>query len=215
MNASADVLRISHVVNSTEVLGPGKRFVLWVQGCKKKCFKCINPAGQDLNGGYIVTIKELFESICNQKGIQGITISGGEPFLQFPAVFKLVMMIKEYTNLDIMLYSGYTYEEICCKFSNTIIQLFFDNIDIFVDGQYVDELNDNQLYRGSSNQKFYFFTNKYKAFREQIENASDRTIEFEVTENSDVFLVGIPPRNFYDEFVNSLQKKIEKNGDNG
>lgn len=210
MDVSADEIRLSHTTKSTDVLGPGRRFVLWVQGCQKRCYKCINPEGQDRNGGYIVSVKSLFDDICGQKGIQGVTISGGEPFLQFPSIFKLVMLIREYTNLDIMLYSGYTYQEICSRFPEPLIRSFFEQIDIFVDGQYFDELNDDQMYRGSSNQRFYFFTDKYKAFQEQIEGKKNRRIEFELTEESEVFLVGIPPKNFYGKFISLLQKAAEK-----
>lgn len=211
MNTSADMINVSHVVNSTTVLGPGNRFVLWVQGCNKRCKNCINPAGQTMEEGQLISVENIFQMIYQQEGIQGVTISGGEPLLQFPAVFKLVMLIKEYTNLDIMLFSGYTYEEIKMQYSKEILDLFFGKIDIFVDGEYIDELNDNQMYRGSGNQNIYFFTDKYRSFEDKILNTCNRDIEFEVENNTDVFLVGIPPRNFQEEFIASIKQEVYNN----
>ena len=211
MNTSVDEIKISHLVKTTTVLGPGNRFVLWVQGCKKRCKNCINPAGQTLEGSQLISVEKIFHMICEQKGLQGVTISGGEPLLQFPAIFKLVMLIKEYTNLDIMLFSGYTYEEIKCQYPTEIIDLFFSKIDIFVDGEYIDELNDNQMYRGSSNQNILFFTDKYREFENQIIHSYNRNIEFEVENNTDVFLVGIPPKNFYEEFIATIKKEVNGN----
>ncbi len=209
MKASSDTIQVNHMVKKTDVLGPGRRFVLWVQGCKKRCKNCINPAGQALEGGQLISVEEIFDIICEQKEIQGITISGGEPFLQFPAIFKLVMLIKEYTNLDIMLFSGYTYEEIKSQYSKETLDLFFHKIDIFVDGEYIDALNNNQMFRGSENQNIYFFTEKYRAFKDQIICAKNRNIEFEVENNSDIFLVGIPPKNFYEELMESIKEHKE------
>lgn len=208
MELSSDRIQMSHMIKKTDVLGPGKRFVLWVQGCKKRCKNCINPEGQALEGGQFISVEEIFDIICEQREIQGITISGGEPFLQFPAIFKLVMLVKEYTNLDIMLFSGYTYEEIKCQYSEKMLDLFFDKIDIFVDGEYIDSLNNNQMFRGSENQNIYFFTEKYRAFKDQIICAKNRNIEFQVERDSDIFLVGIPPKNFYKELINSVKNNF-------
>lgn len=84
--------------------------------------------------------------------IHGITISGGEPFLQVQSVLELVLLAKS-DNLDVILYSGYTYEALRlrnCEYTNEIL----DNADFLIDGPYIHQLrNLNLLFRGSSNQR--------------------------------------------------------------
>ena len=59
--------------------GPGRRAVLWVQGCTLACPGCFNPRTHDRSGDQ-VGVDELFSRI-DQLGdrIEGVTVSGGEP----------------------------------------------------------------------------------------------------------------------------------------
>ncbi len=194
------MVNISHFVKSTKLLGPGNRFVIWFQGCNKSCNGCINPDGQKINGGKLTKIDNLLELIKSDTTLNGVTISGGEPFLQNQALLNLVRRIKLETNLDIMIYTGYLYSEI--KFEN---QELLSLIDILVDGEYQENLNNNSLYRGSSNQKIYFLSNKYKNYQQQIEHSKSRNISFEINNEGEVFMIGIPPQGFsYEEFLKNL-----------
>ena len=205
-------IRISHYEKSTQVLGPGNRFVVWFQGCKKNCSGCINPEGRLLDGGYEIEVYELVKIVGAIPNIQGITISGGEPFLQFCGLKELVYLIKENTNLDVMLFSGYQYSEIVKRFNENNIKNFFSLIDIFIDGEYIEDLNENQMFRGSANQNVYFFTNKYKNYESQILNAQNRNIEFTLDKHSNVFMVGIPPKGFYEKFVLEIREGLYDGG---
>lgn len=184
---------ISHYTQATQALGPGKRFAVWFQGCEKKCPHCINPAGQNKEEGVFFTVDELMQKIKTQDCINGVTISGGEPFLQFDELQLLVSRIKKETKLDVMLYSGYTFEYLTAKYDIK----FFNQLDIFIDGEYVYELDNNSLYRGSDNQRIFFMTSKYKKYEQEILNSKSRKIEFEFDENNELFLVGVPPKDFY------------------
>ncbi|MFQ8891121.1 MAG: 4Fe-4S single cluster domain-containing protein [Clostridium sp.] len=195
--------RISHYVKSTSVLGPGKRFAIWFQGCYKRCKGCINPQGQKLDLGYFISNEELINIIRKEeKNISGVTISGGEPFIQIEELYSLIKMIKEKTNLDIMVYSGYIYKDIVSKFSK--YKEIFNMIDIFIDGDYVENLNNNSLYKGSDNQKIYFFTEKYKKYINKINSCKNRNIEFEIINDNEIFFIGIPPKNFYETFLEEI-----------
>lgn len=198
------MMRISHYINCTKVLGPGKRFVIWFQGCRKRCPNCINPDGQKADGGSFVSVEDLFSEIIEEKDIQGVTISGGEPFLQFDQLRKLVEKIREKTKLDIMLYSGYTLEELCEQLGCKTIKLFLQNIDIFIDGEYIEKLDTGSMYRGSDNQNIYFFTEKYRCFKEQLYKAKNREIEFNVRTGDELYMIGIPPKGFYNEFIKKI-----------
>ena len=92
------------------VNGPGNRFVLWTQGCPLKCAGCFNEPTHDINGGFDTDIARLAERINRTEGIRGVTFSGGEPLLQAEAVSKLIGLLDK--NLDVLLFSGYTFDEI-------------------------------------------------------------------------------------------------------
>ncbi len=188
----------------TEVLGPGKRYVIWVQGCKKRCNGCINPLGWYEEKGYNESVENLFKKIISFNDLTGITISGGEPMLQFDEIKKLTKLIKTHTQLDIMLFSGYTLKEIRKQYGKEADD-FFKIIDIFIDGEYKDELNNSSMYRGSDNQNIYFFTEKYRAYKEKILSSTKRDFSFEINGNGDVYFIGIPPIGFYEKFIKNLK----------
>lgn len=204
-----DFIRLSHTTASTKVLGPGNRYAIWMQGCQKNCRRCINPAGKKVDGGFLIPIAMLLENIKEQSDIQGVTISGGEPFLQFEALEKLVSKIKSGLGYDIMLYSGYRLPELISWLGEKQAESFFSKIDIFIDGEYIDERDHGELYRGSDNQNIYFFTDKYAAFQERIYHAKNRDVEFAIERDGQIVLIGIPPKGFYEEFLERIGRMTE------
>ena len=79
------MLRISGIIKDSIVDGPGLRFVVFTQGCNHNCLGCHNPQTHDLKGGYEISVSELAEIMAEQRLIRGVTLSGGEPFLQAEA----------------------------------------------------------------------------------------------------------------------------------
>lgn len=78
----------------TQALGPFLRYAIWVQGCNKCCPGCISPDARPLDGGYAVEVEKLVHDILSQPDIEGITISGGEPFLQQVALCELIDAVR-------------------------------------------------------------------------------------------------------------------------
>ena len=198
-------IRISHYVHETAVLGPGRRFAVWFQGCKKRCEGCINPQGQQLDGGQLVAVEELLAKIGRQKGLQGITISGGEPFLQYDGLKRLIEGVRRETQLDIMLYSGYSLQELQDRHGSGLAALL-RQVDIFIDGEYRKEEDNGTIYRGSDNQKIDFFTERFAAFREEMYGTRNRDIEF-LADGEEVYMVGVPPKDFYPELIKKIMRK--------
>ena len=193
----------------TKVLGPGLRYVLWVQGCKKNCPGCINPEGQPLDkNGYWTSVNDIFEEILQGKNLTGITISGGEPFLQPEPLAKLILLLKEQTNLDVMIYSGYTLRELH-NMNNEFIECILENSDILVDGTYIEELNTNKIYRGSDNQVIHFLSSKYIRYKDIIEKTNNRSVEF-VLHGEDLFMVGIPAKDFSTTFWEKVVEESKR-----
>lgn len=191
---------ISHYAMRTEVLGPGARFAVWFQGCAKNCPGCINPEGREIGGGAYLSVDALMQKIRATSDLTGVTVSGGEPFLQADELRELIRRIKAETCLDVMLYSGYRFEELTTQYGPE----FFEQIDIFIDGEYIESLNHNSMYRGSDNQRMFFFTPKYRQYAERWLQATKRDIAFEYTEENGLIFIGIPPKDFYTALLAKL-----------
>lgn len=145
-------IRISATIEDSIVDGPGLRYVVFTQGCPHHCYKCHNPKTWDLSGGYLISLSKIKKVLKKNKLIKGITLSGGEPLLQVKACLQLASFAKK-NNLDVVLYTGYTYEEII-SFNNKLIAKLLSNIDYLIDGPFIYEnLDLNLLFRGSSNQR--------------------------------------------------------------
>ena len=132
--------------------GPGCRVTLWVSGCNHHCLHCHNPDTWSLNSGTCFTIETMDEllSCASQSYISGLTFSGGDPLHpeNYSTVMTIAKIFKEkFPDKTIWLWTGYLWEEIKCLYG-------IQNIDVLVDGEFVESLKDISLkWRGSSNQR--------------------------------------------------------------
>ncbi len=147
-------IRIASTIAESIVDGPGIRYVVFTQGCPHHCPGCHNPSTHDFNQGKLIEIDELINDMKKYPYMSGLTISGGEPFAQDVALLELINKYHQlYKNKNILIFTGYTYEELKEKHSN-IVEEIFAKIDYLIDGRYVASLRDLSLvYRGSSNQR--------------------------------------------------------------
>lgn len=102
----------------------------------------MTAASQQMNGGFSADTKQLAEEIL-QSGRHGLTISGGEPFLQAKALADLIQEVRKKTDLGVMIYTGFTLEELQ-EADNPDYNLLLEQCDLLVDGPYIDELNDSK-----------------------------------------------------------------------
>ena len=201
------MLYVSHREPLTKVLGPGQRYALWLQGCERRCPNCIFPSGQPLDcGGQWYSVEKIWTEIQSVPNLTGITISGGEPFLQATAVAKLIKILRGESTLDVMIFTGYTLAELQDK-HDAATDFILKNIDILVDGEYREDLNTNSLYRGSDNQVLHYLSPKYLPFKDLIARTKSRCLEFVYRKGSEFFMVGIPPKNFEQIFLSKLLKE--------
>lgn len=151
-----DSLRLAGVVRESIVDGPGLRFTLFCQGCPHNCPGCHNPQTHDFAGGSDVTIDKLVAEIKKNPLLSGVSFSGGEPFCQAEGFFELAKRLKAETELDIVSYSGYTYEQLLeMSAENAGIAGLLGIIDYLIDGPYIAAERDLTLqFRGSGNQRY-------------------------------------------------------------
>lgn len=182
-------INIGFIWYPVTTLGYGKRIGVWFQGCSKRCENCISPEFQLLNGGTTYAVEEIVNSICDKQEIDGLTISGGEPFDQPEGLLKLIMTYKEKFNDDILIFTGYALDELHEK-KSFVIEEILRNIAVLIDGRYMDDKNNGIGLRGSTNQKI----NVWK-YNERYSNAdkSNRKIQC-VLMNDRLRIIGIPPK---------------------
>jgi len=146
-------LQLSGITPVSLVDGPGLRYVIFTQGCCHKCPHCHNPDSWDFNAGKEFSVREIIRMIKkHKKNIKGVTFSGGEPFLQAKGLSEIAEAVHQ-INLDVVTYTGFTYEQLTEKNDADINSLLFAS-DILIDGKYIHELKSNSLkFRGSSNQR--------------------------------------------------------------
>lgn len=143
-------LRIAGIVEESIVDGPGIRLVVFTQGCKHNCVGCHNPETHSFTGGKLVDIDSIVEMVKSNPLLDGITLSGGEPFEQVKECTYLAKKIKE-LGLSVVTYTGYTFEEILKDERLRELLLY---TDILIDGKFdITKKSLDLQFRGSSNQR--------------------------------------------------------------
>jgi anaerobic ribonucleoside-triphosphate reductase activating protein len=144
------VVRISNRISDTITDGPGLRYAVYVQGCNLDCAGCHNPQTHDANGGYDMAVSDIVSEISANPLLDGLTISGGEPFLQVKPLTELARSVRT-MGLNVWVYSGYTYEQIL---DDTAKRPLLEQTDVLVDGPFeLSQRSLNLLWRGSANQR--------------------------------------------------------------
>lgn len=190
-----DESRILLYAEATDVtvLGPGRRYVIWVQGCHKRCVGCISESSHSFDDGTAMLTEDVAERIL-KSGADGITLSGGEPMLQAAALVRMIDLIKSKRDMGVIIYTGYRYEELVEKGTDAQMALL-SRVDILIDGEYRIALDDGKPHRGSSNQRILYLTERYASEREGYYRGEGERLTQEVMLTSDtLFTVGIPER---------------------
>lgn len=152
-------ISVSHITPESYVDGPGKRVVLFVQGCPIHCPGCQNTAIWSPSSGLAINtedIARLLKATAATNGHGNVTISGGEPFSQAEAVSELVSHLREHGIKNIILYTGYTWEYLFDPYRRDadIIRELLSKLDILVDGPFIQKKDDDLVqWRGSRNQR--------------------------------------------------------------
>jgi anaerobic ribonucleoside-triphosphate reductase activating protein len=143
-------MKIAGIVKESFVDGEGIRFAVFLQGCPHQCVGCHNPETWDVDNGVEMSVNEVVGNIETHSAefFKGITLSGGEPFLQQEACIELIRAVKSrWWHWDVWCYTGYTYENI----KNEPLLKY---IDVLVDGPFDISRKDMCCrFRGSNNQR--------------------------------------------------------------
>lgn len=153
-------MNVHSYVEKSKVNGPGERFVLWTQGCSKKCINCFNYNTWSFEERESLSPISIFEMVKNAN-CNGVTITGGDPLEQPEELLELLKLLY---SLDlekgIILFTGYTMDEIN-KIGGSVRECL-GYIDLLIDGRFENINKISRSLRGSSNQNFFYFSDKIK-----------------------------------------------------
>ncbi|MBL8954702.1 MAG: radical SAM protein [Myxococcaceae bacterium] len=166
-------MRVGQIVEDTEAEGPGRRFAVWVQGCTLACPGCCNPHLFNSRGGDLVEVSALLARVAAVEGLEGLSVLGGEPFQQAPAVGELCAGAHA-LGLSVMVFSGYTLAELQAMAAP------LEHVDLLVDGRFdAGRLDTSRRWVGSTNQQLHLLTERGRADAPRF--ASPNTVEIRLT----------------------------------
>jgi len=156
-------LRVFRVYHGSVVEGFGRRSVVQLQGCERRCFGCYVPETHDTHGGVSMSITEVMELLLDAVGEprDGVTILGGEPFLQPDGLAALMRELKA-LDIHLTVYSGYTLEELRARSERSVHQSLA-LADVLIDSPFIAALTRNAgEWRGSTNQRIIHHPSGYQ-----------------------------------------------------
>jgi anaerobic ribonucleoside-triphosphate reductase activating protein len=180
-------LRLHEFLPESHANGPGVRAVVWVQGCSLGCPGCFNPETHAFHDDNLVAVDDLVGRVrALGERIEGVTVSGGEPLQQRPALLAFLRRLRGETTLSVLVFTGFSWKE---------VQHFPDAgellacIDVLIAGRYEEAERVAHRLIGSRNKTTHFLTQRYgPADLEAVPEA-----EAILTPDGRVLLTGIDP----------------------
>lgn len=169
--------------------GPGRRAVVWVQGCGRNCSGCFNQDMRSFADKQLIAPGELAKRILAIEGIEGVTFSGGEPFGQAEVLAELAEQLRV-CGLNIMIFTGYTFGELSTG-SNPAWQRLLTVTDLLVAGPYEQDLPSQDYLRASVNQQLVFLTDRLIQHPDVVGNNRGQITEVIVDAAGKVIITGL------------------------
>ena len=175
------LLNVSSTMSRSRANGPGVRAVIWVQGCTIGCAGCYSAPTHPHSSNSLVEPSEVVEWIRSIPDIDGITISGGEPFEQAAVLVDIIGRMKRVRpELTVFIFSGHEYQTLLQSEEKSVRELI-QHSDMLSTGPYIAKLRDQALlWRGSSNQELHYITQRYDPSMEETWLEDSPTEEYAI-----------------------------------
>lgn len=198
---------VARILYPVKVLGPGNRIGLWLSGCHRGCPGCSNPELWEQREEQRISVQRLSEilhRLAEEHTVDGITITGGEPFEQTGEMHGLLTLIGDIT-ADVLIYTGFALEELEARGDpETAAALGWTAV--LIDGAYRQELNGALPLRGSQNQRIHCFRPElWQAYAECLGGSGQAIQNFTI--GSSVVSVGIHRAGFAAELPEFTAQK--------
>lgn len=197
--ATPALIQVNKAHFPVTVLGPGKRVGIWLQGCRIRCKGCVSMDTWEPDPRRAMPVQALLEWCRNTTGndLDGITISGGEPFDQPGALRALLQAFHAWRrqsglDFDLLCYSGYPMKTLQRKHKPLLALL-----DAVIPEPYADGLPLGKRWCGSANQPLIPLTERglarYALFLDETADKPGKHMQVAV-ENGRIWMIGIPDR---------------------
>ena len=172
-------------------LGPGRRVALWVAGCPLRCKGCITPQLLSRDAGEAIGVSRLAQHLLQlTPPLDGVTLSGGEPFAQAPALLRLVKLVKaERPHWTVLTFSGFTLKQ--WRGGDAAQRRLLQQIDILVDGPYLAGRPGKHALTASANQQVHLLTPQARALEPVLDALPANTANLAVNPHGADCLIGI------------------------
>lgn len=177
-------LWVHAVLPRSRANGPGLRYTIWAQGCSLGCPGCFNPGTHPGVGGVARPVGDLVDAVLAEEGIEGVTLTGGEPLEQPDAVAALCRGLRARSRLGVVVLTGYSEREIECDAARSRA---VEHADMVVAGRYNARLHLASGLRGSANKTYWARTDRYRA----EDFAAVPELEFVTTPDGRVTITGM------------------------
>lgn len=184
---SSPTLNVAAIAAHTDALGPGPRAAIWVQGCPLHCPGCVAPNWIPFVPALQLAPDEILQKL-DLEAIRGLTFSGGEPMEQAAGLAALARLARREKALDVICYTGYRYENLLKQPPNVGVSELLAEIDVLIDGPFIQALNNAVGLRGSTNQRIIHLTSALTEFNFE---SNARRIELTITDG-ELGIIGIP-----------------------
>lgn len=192
-------LRLHRYLPVTRVDGPGARAGVWVQGCPIRCPGCAVPCTWPRSGGTLTTVEDLRARILSGPEVEGVSLLGGEPFAQAPALAELSGTLRA-AGLSVVVFTGYEIEQIRAS-RRAGWQELLSLTDLLIDGPYDAGREDySRPWVGSSNKRYHFLTGRYRDLEPRLAEIPNR-VEVRIAPDGGILMNGMGP---FDEIEQQL-----------
>jgi len=195
------VLVVHHVaVVDEDILGPGRRLVIWTAGCPFRCNGCIEEPLQSIDAGTPWAVEELLDRLHPYlEALGAVTFTGGEPLLHRRALFRFLRLARTRWALDTMLYTGHA-----TRVFREAYRAFHPLVDLCVTGPFVESRHGDHLWRGSGNQELVSPSGRYgRAQLARWSRCPSAGLQLHFDPES-CYAYGIPPPGLEDRLVAAL-----------
>ncbi|MDR1731462.1 MAG: radical SAM protein [Synergistaceae bacterium] len=196
-------IRIRLLHHPIKTLGPGSRIGLWLQGCSLHCEGCLSQEMWPFEGGRVLPVKDLaarIKAACSDPALSldGLTVSGGEPFDQPPSFLELLRELDSAEVRDVLVFSGYSVTDLLARYPEIPVR-----IAALVDGPFRLGQETEAAWKGSSNQTLTIFRPEYRERYTRWEKMKKGKLQL-LRDDQGLFLAGIPLQ----KDASELRKKI-------
>jgi len=184
-------LKLYSLAYPVTALGPGHRVAMWVAGCPLRCKGCITPHLLSSDAGKSIAVPRLAQRLLQLPvPLDGVTLTGGEPFAQAEALGSLLGLLKaERPQWNVLTFSGFTLRQ--WQRGDAAQRQLLQQIDVLVDGPYLAGQPGRHPLTASANQQLHLLTPRAQTLEPALDALPANTANLGLNPQGEDCLIGI------------------------